>query len=43
VKNEMVLKLGPKKKSLTFHPEEIDAASARAFVERLNRMKTDAD
>ena len=42
VKNGLVINLGPKKKSLTFPPEEIDAASARAFVERLNRMKTDA-
>ncbi len=41
VEGKLMLRLGGKK-PLTFDPKEINAASAQAFVERLNRMKADA-
>lgn len=39
---KLMLRLGPKKKPLTFQPKQIDAAAAQAFVQKLNRMKADA-
>ena len=42
VSGKLKLQLGGKK-PLTFDPKEINAASAQAFVERLNRMKKDAE
>ncbi len=35
----LFLLLGPKKKRLTFNPHDIDLAMAKAFIERLDRMK----
>jgi len=36
---KLTLILGPKKKALSFDPKDIDPAAAKAFVERLERMK----
>lgn len=39
VGGKLTLILGPKKKALSFDPKDIDPAAAKAFVERLERMK----
>jgi class 3 adenylate cyclase len=39
VDGKLTLTLGPKKRSLSFNPNDIDPTSAQAFVERLQRMK----
>ncbi len=40
VDGELTLILGPKMKRLSFNPKDVDPAAAKAFVERLQRMKT---
>jgi class 3 adenylate cyclase len=39
VDGKLTLMLGPKKRPLSFNPNDIDPASAQAFVERLQKMK----
>jgi len=39
VNGKLTLMLGPKKRPLAFNPKDVDPAAAKAFVERLKRMK----
>jgi hypothetical protein len=39
IHGKLTLRLGDKRKPLTFSPKEIDPKAAQAFVERLQRMR----